>query len=148
MAKSKVVLNYKLEHTNKELDGRLTYRREAPGCFRRGWAGRPEPTGPGALCSSGLGPSPVRSCLLCCFVTACFTGLHLPNVLIHSFACIIAPSTWWFCFESPPCSLTSHASMIFLQNKALAAPACLSFACGFIKEVGGASHDASWCMHG
>jgi hypothetical protein len=24
MAKSKVVLNYKLEHTNKELDGRLT----------------------------------------------------------------------------------------------------------------------------
>jgi hypothetical protein len=25
MAKSEVVLNYKLEHTNKELDGRLTY---------------------------------------------------------------------------------------------------------------------------
>jgi hypothetical protein len=25
MAKSMVVLNYKLEHTNKELDGRLTY---------------------------------------------------------------------------------------------------------------------------
>jgi hypothetical protein len=25
MAKSKVVMNYKLEHTNKELDGRLTY---------------------------------------------------------------------------------------------------------------------------
>jgi hypothetical protein len=48
--------------------------------------------------------------------------MHLPNVLIHSFACIIAPSTWWFCFESLPCSLASHASMIFLQNKALAAP--------------------------
>jgi hypothetical protein len=25
MAKSKVVLNYKLEHMNKELDGRLNY---------------------------------------------------------------------------------------------------------------------------
>jgi hypothetical protein len=25
MAKSKVVLNYTLEHTNKDLDGRLTY---------------------------------------------------------------------------------------------------------------------------
>jgi hypothetical protein len=36
MAKSKVVLDYKLEHTNKELDGRLTYRRGAPGCFWRG----------------------------------------------------------------------------------------------------------------
>jgi hypothetical protein len=48
--------------------------------------------------------------------------LHLPNVLVHSFACIMAPSTWWFCFESLPYSLASHASMIFLQNKALAAP--------------------------
>jgi hypothetical protein len=65
---------------------------------------------------------PVHSCLLCCFVTVFSTGLHLPNVLVHSCACIIDPSTWWFCFESPPCSLASHASMIFLQNKALAAP--------------------------
>jgi hypothetical protein len=32
-AKSKVVLDYKLKHTNKELDERLTYRRGAPGCF-------------------------------------------------------------------------------------------------------------------
>jgi hypothetical protein len=31
--KSKVVLNYKLEHMNKELDGRLTCRRGAPECF-------------------------------------------------------------------------------------------------------------------
>jgi hypothetical protein len=23
----------------------------------------------------------------------------------------------------------------------------LSFACGLIKDVGGASHDASWCMY-
>jgi hypothetical protein len=33
MAKSKVVLDCKLEHTNKELDGRLTCRRGAPECF-------------------------------------------------------------------------------------------------------------------
>jgi hypothetical protein len=71
---------------------------------------------------SWLGSSPAHSCLLCCSVTACSTGLHLPNILVHFFACIIAPSTWCFRFESPPCSLALHASMIFLQNKALAAP--------------------------
>jgi hypothetical protein len=60
--------------------------------------------------------------LLCCVVTACSTGLHHPNVLVHSFPCIIDPSTWWFFFESLPCFLISHDSMIFLQNKALAAP--------------------------
>jgi hypothetical protein len=67
MAKSKVVMNYKLEHTNKELDGRLT--------------------------------SPL---LLARFFSSALILLrdrvHLPN------------------------SLASHASMIFLQNKALAAP--------------------------
>jgi hypothetical protein len=31
--KSKVVLDYKLEHMNKELDERLTYQSGAPGCF-------------------------------------------------------------------------------------------------------------------
>jgi hypothetical protein len=36
MAKSKVVLNYKLENLNKELDRRLTCRRRAPGGFQRG----------------------------------------------------------------------------------------------------------------
>jgi hypothetical protein len=30
MAKSKVVLEYKFEHTNRELDEQLTYRRGAP----------------------------------------------------------------------------------------------------------------------
>jgi hypothetical protein len=69
MAKSKVVMNYKLEHTNKELDGRLTSLLFLARFF-----------------SSAL-------MLVCCFVTACSTGLHLPNILIHSFACIIAPST-------------------------------------------------------
>jgi hypothetical protein len=34
MSKSKVVLE--LEHTNKELDGRLNCRRGAPGCLNRG----------------------------------------------------------------------------------------------------------------
>jgi hypothetical protein len=65
MAKSKVVPDYKLEHTIKELDGILT------------------------------------SLLLLAqfFSTALMLALllrdrvHLQNVLIHSFACIIAPST-------------------------------------------------------
>jgi hypothetical protein len=69
MAKFKVVMNYKLEHANKEMDGRLTYLLLLARFF-----------------SSAL-------MLLCCFVTACSTGLHLPNVLVHSFAYIIAPST-------------------------------------------------------
>jgi hypothetical protein len=38
-AKSKVVLDYKLKHTNKELDEQLTCRRGAPGGLRRGEAG-------------------------------------------------------------------------------------------------------------
>jgi hypothetical protein len=62
MAKSKVVMNYKLEHTNKELDGRLT-----------------------------------SLLLLARFFSSTLMLLrdrvHLPNVLVHSFTCIIAPTT-------------------------------------------------------
>jgi hypothetical protein len=90
MAKSKVVPDYKLEHTNKELDGRLT-----------------------------------SLLLLARFFSSALMlrdRVHLPNVLVHSFACIIAPFTRCFRFELLPYSLASHASMIFLQNKALAAP--------------------------
>jgi hypothetical protein len=36
MTNSKVVLDYKLQQTNKELDGILTCRRGAPGCLNRG----------------------------------------------------------------------------------------------------------------
>jgi hypothetical protein len=50
--------------------------------------------------------------------------------------------------DSLPYSLASHASMIFIQNKALAAPPFLYFACGLIKDVGRASRDVSWCMYG
>jgi hypothetical protein len=49
MAKSKVVLDYKLEHTNRELDGRLTCPRGAPWCLNRGQAGRLGPTGLGGV---------------------------------------------------------------------------------------------------
>jgi hypothetical protein len=62
MAKSKVVPAYKLEHTNKELDGRLTSL---------------------LLLARFFSSAP------CCFVTACTF-----KRLVHSFACIIAPSTW------------------------------------------------------
>jgi hypothetical protein len=48
MAKSKVVLDYKLKHTNKELDGRLTCRRGAPGALNRGEVGQLGPTSLGA----------------------------------------------------------------------------------------------------
>jgi hypothetical protein len=62
MAKSKVVPDYKLEHTNKELDGRFTSLLLLDRFF-----------------SSAL--ILLRDCV------------NLPNVLVHSFACIIIPST-------------------------------------------------------
>jgi hypothetical protein len=65
MAKSKVVPNYKLEHTNKELDGRLTSL---------------------LLLARFFSLALMLALLLC-------DRVHLPNVLVHSFACIIAPST-------------------------------------------------------
>jgi hypothetical protein len=62
MAKSKVVPDYKLEHTNKEMNGRLT-----------------------------------SIFLLARFFSSARILLrdrvHLPNVLVQSFACIIIPST-------------------------------------------------------
>jgi hypothetical protein len=65
MAKSKVVMNYKLEHTNKELDGRLT----------------------SLLLLARFFSSALMLALLL------RDRVHLPNVLVHSFAGIIAPST-------------------------------------------------------
>jgi hypothetical protein len=49
MAKSKVVLDKKIEHTNKELGELLACQRRAPGGASIGEAGRPGPTGLGCL---------------------------------------------------------------------------------------------------
>jgi hypothetical protein len=65
MVKSKVVPDYKLEHTNKELDGSLTSLLLLARFF--------------------------SSALMLAFLLR--GRVHLPNVLVHSFACIIAPST-------------------------------------------------------
>jgi hypothetical protein len=65
MAKSKVVPDYKLEHMNKELDGRLT--------------------------SFLLLAQFFSSALMLALLLR--DRVHLPNVLVHSFACTIAPST-------------------------------------------------------
>jgi hypothetical protein len=65
MAKSKVVPDYKLEQTNKELDGRLS----------------------SLLLLARFFSSALMLALLLC------DRVHLPNVLVHSVACIIAPST-------------------------------------------------------
>jgi hypothetical protein len=63
MAKSKVVPDYKLKHTNKEMDGRLT-----------------------SLLARFFSSALILALLL-------RDRVHLPNVLVHSFAYIIAPST-------------------------------------------------------
>jgi hypothetical protein len=65
MAKSKLVPDYNLEHTNKEMDGRLTSLLLLARFF--------------------------SSALMLAFLLR--DRVHLPNVLVHSFACIIAPST-------------------------------------------------------
>jgi hypothetical protein len=49
MDESKVVLDYKFEHTNRELGELLAYQRRAPGDAYIGEAGRPGPTGLGCL---------------------------------------------------------------------------------------------------
>jgi hypothetical protein len=68
MANSKVVLDYKLEHTNKELDGRLTCWRGAPGCLNRGEAGWPGPTvlGSSLPLSASIFSSALHASLLLC----------------------------------------------------------------------------------
>jgi hypothetical protein len=92
-AKSKVVLDYKLKHTNKELDGRLTCRRGALRALNRGEVGRPEPTGLGAstlLLARFFSSTLILALLLCDCV---LHGVaHRPNALVHSFACIIGHS--------------------------------------------------------
>jgi hypothetical protein len=65
MAKSKVVPDYKLEHTNKEMDGRPT----------------------SLLLLARFFSSALMLALLL------RDRVHLPNILIHSFACFIAPCT-------------------------------------------------------
>jgi hypothetical protein len=65
MAKSKVVPDYKLEHTNKELVGRVT----------------------SLLLLARFFSSALMLALLL------RDRVHLPNVLVHSVACIIARST-------------------------------------------------------
>jgi hypothetical protein len=50
MDKSKVVLDYKFEHTNRELDEMLTCRRGAPGV--RGCLNRGRPSGLGGVVPS------------------------------------------------------------------------------------------------
>jgi hypothetical protein len=49
MAKSKVVLDYKFKHANRELGELLTCQRIAPGGAYIGEASRPGPTGLGCL---------------------------------------------------------------------------------------------------
>jgi hypothetical protein len=146
MAKSKVVLYYKFEHTNRELDELLTCRRGAPGLLNRGrrpaWADWPG--WPRALSSSGFFQ---HTHLLCDFCACVLHRLHRPNSLIHSFACIIGPSTWCLCFESCPCSFASHASMIFFAKQGLLPTHSCPLHVALMKVVGRASRDASWCMH-
>jgi hypothetical protein len=113
MVKSKVVPDYKLELTNKELDGRLP------------------------LSSSWLG-----SCLahlLCCFVTTCTFQTFSSTPLL---ALLLLPLDVFALRHL-------HAPLPHMHpNQALAAPPCLYFACGLIKDVGGASRDVSMCMYG
>jgi hypothetical protein len=148
MAKSKVVLGYELKHTNKELNERLTCRRGAPGGFKRGEAGRPGPTSLGAslLLLAWFFSSPLMLALLLC--DRVLHGVAPPKrsrpfLCLHYWSFHLTVLLW--VTSMLPCLTCLHEipakqSLVFLP--------CLSFACGLIKDVGGASRDASWCMHG
>jgi hypothetical protein len=116
----------KLEHTNRGRRELLACRRRAPGgAFYR--AGRPAWVDrPGWLRAPlWLGFLPARSSPLCDLCACVLHLLHRLNALVHSFACIIGPSTWCSCFESCPCSLAplaSHATINFLQIHACCPP--------------------------
>jgi hypothetical protein len=71
--------------------------------------------------------------------------LHHPNALVHSFACIIGPSTWCSWFESCPYSLSplaSHAPLISCKVMLVAHP-CLSFARGLDESCW---KGIQWCI--
>jgi hypothetical protein len=88
MAKSKVVLDNKFEHTNKELDELLTCQRGAPGALNRGRPaslGRPSWV---ASCPPWLRFLPAHSSSLCDLCASVLHELHRPNSLIHFFSCI------------------------------------------------------------
>jgi hypothetical protein len=114
MAKSKVVLNYKLEHTNKELDERLTSALMLALLLRDRVLHRVAPS--------------KRSSPLLCLHYCSFHLMFSPRVT-SMLLCLT-------CLHDIP------------AKQGLGCPPCLSFACGLIKDVGGASCDASWCLHG
>jgi hypothetical protein len=100
-----------------------------------------------SLSSSWLGSSLVHSCFFvaswprapwgCTFQTFLSTPL-LALLLLH-----LMFSLW--VTSMLPC-LTCIYDIPAKQS--FGCPPCLSFACGLIKDVQGASRDASWCMYG
>jgi hypothetical protein len=121
MAKYKAAMDYKVEHMNKELDGRLTCRRGAPGCLNRGWPAVLDRPAWVACCSSRLRFS--SSTLIFTFMLCerMLHGLHHPTLSSTPLLALLVLPLDVF-VESPPYSFASHASMIFLQNKALLPP--------------------------
>jgi hypothetical protein len=147
MAKSKVVLDYKLEHTNKELDGRLTCQRGESGCLN---TGRPPGLGRpawGPPHSSKLDFSLAHSSLLCCFVTMCSTGCTAQTLSsTHFLALLVLPLDVFALSHFHTLCLTCLHDIPAKQG--LVCPHACPLHVALMKDVGGASRDASWCMHG
>jgi hypothetical protein len=147
-AKSKVVLGYELKHTNKELGKWLTCRRRAPGGTKRGEAGRPGLTSLGTLLLhlAWIFSSALHASLLLCdrmlHRVAPPTCSH-PLLCLHNWSLHLMVLLW--VTSMLPCLACLHDIPAKLS---LGCPPCLSFACGLMKYVGGASRDASWCMNG
>jgi hypothetical protein len=118
MAKCKVVLDCKLKHTNKELDERLTCQRGAPWCLYLEKAGRPRPTGLGGvllLLAWFFSSAPILAFLLCDRVLhgVAPPKLSRPLLCLHYLSFHLIDLLW-----VTSMLLCSHASVIFLQNKA------------------------------
>jgi hypothetical protein len=147
MAKSKVVLDYKLEHTNKELDGRLTCRRGAPGCLNRG-----RPAGLGRLAWVAFCPSWLwfssSTLILALWLLWPRPPRVAPPKLSHPLFCL---HYWSFHLMSLLWVMSMLLSLTCLHDfpakQGLAAPHACPLHVALMNDVGRASRDASRCMH-
>jgi hypothetical protein len=134
----------KLEHTNWGRRGLLACRRWESGAPFIGQAGRPRPTGLGWFAPLARLFLPARSFLLHDFLARVLHELHRPNALVHSFSCIIGPSTWCFMLWVMSMLHLLHMSPWISSKVMLAAHPCLSFSCGLDESCW---KGIQWCMH-
>jgi hypothetical protein len=110
---------------------------------RPAWADRPR----WPRASPRLDFLPTRSFLLHDFLSRVLHELHCPKALVHSFSCIIDPSTWclmlWVMFMLP-CSTCFTCPVKFLQSEACCPPMLVLFMWSWWKLMKGYPTVHAW----